>query len=551
MGVKNLFLDLLTLKLKLFPKYLRKEILFKLNRWTVSSFFIGLLIFCPIAMVFFSIGSFTSNWEHITETVLITYSVNSVILVLGTILFTCVFGVSSAWMVAAYKFPGHRIFKWLLVLPLAIPTYIAAYAYFDILDIFNPLLIWVRSALGFEAMQSTNDLLVYILTALIMGSVLYPYVYLLARASFESQGSHFINVARSLGHSSKSVFWKIVLPLSRTAIVAGISLVAMETLSDYGAVKHFGIQTFTYGIFRTWLGMGDLTSALRLAVILMIFTLTILYIEKRIRAQARFSNNLTTLPFEKIQLESKKSILALIICIIPIILGFIIPVLRMVSWAWLSKNYISEINIFHLALNTLMIAVIASISTVLLSILLGFSSKYSKSRIINLSNRFASMGYSTPGAVIAMGALILVGYISNAFNIVLSGTMFLLFFAYIVRFLAVAYQPIESGFEKNCEELNDASKTLGSTPLKSLFRVNLPLIKNTIIAAGLLVFVDATKELPLTLILRPFNFETLATATFDLSNQAQIIESSIPSLFIIFLTLIPIIYLNSRIGEGR
>ena len=206
---------------------------------------------------------------------------------------------------------------------------------------------------------------------------------------------------------------------------------------------------------------------------------------------------------------------------------------------------------FHLALNTLMIAVIASISTVLLSILLGFSSKYSKSRIINLSNRFASMGYSTPGAVIAMGALILVGYISNAFNIVLSGTMFLLFFAYIVRFLAVAYQPIESGFEKNCEELNDASKTLGSTPLKSLFRVNLPLIKNTIIAAGLLVFVDATKELPLTLILRPFNFETLATATFDLSNQAQIIESSIPSLFIIFLTLIPIIYLNSRIGEGR
>ena len=202
-----------------------------------------------------------------------------------------------------------------------------------------------------------------------------------------------------------------------------------------------------------------------------------------------------------------------------------------------------------MASNTLLIAIIVSVSTVLLSIILGFSSRYYKSKIIYISNRLASLGYSTPGAVIAMGALILVAYISDTFNILLSGTLFLLFFAYIVRFLAVAYQPIESGFEKNCEDLNNASKTLGASPIRSLYSLNLPLIKNTIIAAGLLVFIDATKELPLTLILRPFNFETLATATFDLSNQAQIIESSIPSLFIIFLTLIPIIYLNSRIGE--
>ena len=201
--------------------------------------------------------------------------------------------------------------------------------------------------------------------------------------------------------------------------------------------------------------------------------------------------------------------------------------------------------------NTLTIALLASISTVVLSILLGFSSKYFKSSIVQSSNRFASLGYSTPGAVIAMGALILVGYVSSAFNIIISGTMLLLIFAYIVRFLAVAYQPIISGFEKNCDELNDASKTLGVSPVYSLVKINLPLIKNTLIAAGLLVFIDATKELPLTLILRPFNYETLATATFDLSNQAQIIESSIPSLFIIFLTVIPIIYLNQRIGEGR
>ena len=325
----------------------------------------------------------------------------------------------------------------------------------------------------------------------------------------------------------------------------------METLSDYGAVKHFGIQTFTYGIFRTWLGMGDLASALRLAVVLLAFTLTILYFEKKIRAQARYGDILTSPSPEKIYLRGKKSIFVLFVCVLPVTFGFILPFTRMISWSWISRDYIFEINMLELTLNTLMIATVASITTVFLSVILGFSSKYFKSRSLHFSNRLASTGYSTPGAVVAMGVLILVGFISKAFGILLSGTMSLLFFAYIVRFFAVAYQPIESGFEKNCEELNDASKTLGASPLRSLFNVNLPLTKNIIVAAGLLVFIDATKELPLTLILRPFNFETLATATFDLSNQAQIIESSIPSLLIIFLTMIPIIYLNHRIGEGR
>ena len=545
-------MELLALKSKLFRKYLYKEILFKLNRWTISSFFIGFLIFLPIGLVILHIGSFTENWRHITDTVLITYSINSIVLVLATVLFSCVFGISSAWVVTNYKFPGHKIFRWALVLPLAIPTYIAAYAYFDILDLFNPFLIWLRSSFGLNTMQLANDMLVYLMTALIMASVLYPYVYLLARASFESQGGHFINVGRSLGHSGKSIFWKVVLPLSRPAIVAGISLVAMETLSDYGAVKHFGIQTFTYGIFRTWLGMGDLTSALRLAVILLGFTLSILYLEKKIRSEARYGDKSTkSLSYKRNYLKGKKYIFALTVCILPFTFGFIIPVSRMLYWAWLSKNYLNDLNTFQLTFNTLTIALLTSISTVVLSILLGFSSKYFKSSIVQSSNRFASLGYSTPGAVIAMGALILVGYVSSAFNIIISGTMLLLIFAYIVRFLAVAYQPIISGFEKNCDELNDASKTLGVSPVYSLVKINLPLIKNTLIAAGLLVFIDATKELPLTLILRPFNYETLATATFDLSNQAQIIESSIPSLFIIFLTVIPIIYLNQRIGEGR
>ena len=544
-------MELLSFKQRLFSNNLRTETSFNLNRWTVFSLFIGLLLFVPIAIVIGSITSFAANWQHITETVLVTYSFNSIILVLGTVFFACIFGIPSAWMVTAYKFPGDQILKWALVLPLAIPTYIAAYAYFDILDILNPFLIWIRSIFGFEAMQIINNVLVYFFTALILGSVLYPYVYLLTRASFSLQGNRFIDVARSLGHSRNSIFWKIILPLSRPAIVAGISLVIMETLSDYGAVKHFGVQTFTYGIFRTWLGMGDLASALRLAVILLAFTLTVLYFEKKIRKQARYGDVLAPPSAEKIYLRGKKSVLVMLMCVLPVMFGFIVPFMRMVSWSWISRDYFFEINMFKLTLNTLMVAAVASITTVILSIILGFSSKYFKSRSLHFSNRLASTGYSTPGAVIAMGVLILVGFISKKFGILLSGTMSLLFFAYIVRFFAVAYQPIESGFEKNCEELNDASKTLGASPLRSLFNVNLPLTKNIIVAAGLLVFIDAAKELPLTLILRPFNFETLATATFDLSNQAQIIESSIPSLFIIFLTVIPIVYLNRRIGEKR
>lgn len=529
--------------------YVYKEFVYKLNFWTLSSFFIGILIFIPMGLVILNITNFTSNWEHITDTVLRSYLFNSVLLVFGTILFSVIFGVSSAWMVTTYKFPGHKLFKWLLILPLAIPTYIAAYAYFDILDFFNPLLLWVRLNVSFEVMNIIDSFLVYLMTTLVMSSVLYPYVYLLARSSFETQGNHLVNVSRSLGYTTYESFWKIVLPLSRPAIVAGISLVIMETLSDYGAVKHFGIQTFTYGIFRTWLGMGDLTSALRLAVVLMAFTLSILYIEKKNRSNAQYNEkSLKRSSYEKINLNGMKSIFAIICCLLPLFFGFLFPVLRLGYWVLLSKSYFLELSIFRLSFNTIMLSFLTSIFTILISMFFVFSAKYFKNSIIKMTNKIAILGYSTPGAVIAMGTLILVGHISSITGIVLSGTVFFLIFAYIVRFLAVAFQPLESGMEKNCDKLNDAAKLLGAKPFYSFYKINMPILKNSVIAAGLLVFIDATKELPLTLILRPFNFETLATVTFDLSNQAQIIESSIPSMSIILLVVIPIIYLNRRIG---
>ena len=529
--------------------FLYREFVHKLNIWTLFSLLSGILIFIPIGLVIYNINNFTSNWEHIINTVLSNYLLNSIVLLVGTVLFSVILGVSSAWIVTNYKFPGCKLFKWLLILPLAIPTYIAAYAYFDILDLFNPILLWIKSNISLSAMNTADTFLVYLMTTLVMSSVLYPYIYLLARSSFESQGNHFTNVSRSLGYSKYECFWKIVLPLSRPAIVAGISLVIMETLSDYGAVKHFGIQTFTYGIFRTWLGMGDLTSALRLAVVLMVFTLAILYIEKRNRSNAQYTeNSLKKSSHKKNSLNGLKSTLAIIFCLLPLFLGFIFPVLRLGYWALLSKSYFLELNILKLSFNTLLLSFLTSIFTVTISIFFVFSAKYFKNSIVKMTNKIAILGYSTPGAVIAMGTLILVGYISNLTGLVLSGTIFFLIFAYIVRFLAVGFQPIEAGMEKNCDKLDDAAKLLGAKPFYSFYKINIPILKNSIIAAALLVFIDATKELPLTLILRPFNFETLATATFDLSNQAQIIESSIPSISIILLVVIPIIYLNRRIG---
>tara|TARA_Y100000590_G_scaffold77997_1_gene86596 strand:- start:12054 stop:13682 length:1629 start_codon:yes stop_codon:yes gene_type:complete len=531
---------------KLF-RNLRQEFLFKLNIWTISATILGLFLFFPMMEVVWSLTDHSTNWDHIKDTVLFSYLSNSFILVFGTVFFSVLFGVLCAWLIASCNFKGRKFFEWILVLPLAIPTYISAYAYFDILEILNPFLIWIRTNISFEAMQLVNNILVYLITILVMASVLYPYIYLLVRASFLSQGKQLIDAARTLGHNNKSIFWKIALPMSRPAIVAGISLVIMETLNDYGAVKHFGISTFTSGIFRTWLGMGDLTGALRLAVFLMLLIFFLLIIEKNLRSGSKYHLGLNSnSSSEKISLNKNKSFIAIICCSIPLMLGFVIPIIRLTSWGWLTKANTMEINIIELIINSLGLAIITSIITVMTAIFLVFSARYYNNNLTYFSNRLAILGYSVPGAVIAIGILLFLGKINAYTNYMITGTLYLLILAYIIRFLAVAWQPINAGIEINCDTLNHASRTLGTSTFRSLISVNLPLIKNTILTAGLLVFIDTIKELPLTLILRPFNFETLATRTFDLSGQAQIIESSIPALCIITIVVIPLIFLNYK-----
>ena len=532
--------------------FLKQEFLFKLNIWTITTFLLGLFIFLPMAEILWSLTSPSSNWTHLKETVLFSYLSNSLILITGTVLFSLFFGISCAWIISAYNFRFRNIFEWILVLPLAIPTYISAYAYFDILELFNPLLVWIRTNINFETMQSVNNFLVYLVTILVMASVLYPYIYLLARASFIRQGKQLSDAARTLGHNNKSIFWKIALPMARPAIVAGVSLVIMETLNDYGAVEHFGIPTLTTGIFRTWLGMGDLTGALRLSATVMILIFFVIIMEKKLRSGSKYHELVNSKPLsDKIPLQKNKSIIAIICCSIPLMFGFVIPISRLISWAWISRSIASDIVGIELIVNSLGLAMITSLGTVIIAIILVFSARYFKSAITYFSNRLAILGYSIPGAVIAIGMLLFSGQVNYLTNYVLTGTLSLLIFAYIVRFLAVAWQPINAGIESNCDSLNQASQTLGTSTFRSLTRVNLPLIKDTILTAALLVFIDIVKELPLTLILRPFNFETLSTATFDLSSQAQIIESSIPALSIIIMVLAPLIFLNYHLENSK
>ena len=505
-----------------------------------------------MAEVLWQLTDPAENWEHLKETVLGRYLKDSLILVAGTVFLSVVAGVSCAWLVTCCEFPGRKFFEWALVLPLAVPTFIAAYAYFDLLDMLTPLLIWVRINVSPDVMIFLSDFLVYPVTALVMASVLYPYVYLLARASFSSQGGQLIEAAQTLGYKPKSIFFRVALPMARPAIVAGASLVIMETLNDYGAVKHFGVSTFTTGIFRTWFALNDMTGALRLSALLMLFILFLLFLERILRSGAKFDEVKNAIrPFRRYRLKATGSILAILCCLLPLAFGFIVPLSRLCMWAGATYEKILDATFVKLVTNSLTLAACASLFIVALATVLAFVGRYYRSTGVHASNRLAILGYSVPGAVVAMGILLVAGQLNMTFDVLLTGSFLTLIFAYLIRFLAVAWQPIDSGMEKNCDRLNDASQSLKSSALRSLFKINLPLIRSSLWAAGLLVFVDTMKELPLTLILRPFNFETLSTRTYDLTSQAQIPESSVPAICIILVVVFPVIWLNRKMEARR
>ncbi|MCG8604919.1 iron ABC transporter permease [bacterium] len=545
------------------PKSLIRGVRLNLNGWSVTTCLVVLGVSTPILFVLASLFQASSDvWRHVVNTLLPAYIANSVLLVLGTGALTFLLGVSTAWLLTVYRFPGHRIFEWALILPLAIPTYIVAYTYAGMLDYTGPLQSILRGALGANAGLSV-DIMSLPGVILVVSIVLYPYVYVITRASFMQQSSSVFEAAQILGRTRAQMFFQIALPLARPAIVAGLLLVAMETLNDYGAAKYYGVSTFTTGIFRAWFSMGDSDAAIRLCAGLMVFVLLLITLERLQRGKAKFENAASHYrPIRKQALSGWNAKTASLVCFLPLALGFLFPVAQLVFWSYQTGSSVLNHEFMTLLLNSFVMAAAAALLTVLVALVIVYSVRLHQSSIMQHLSKIAILGYSIPGAVIAIGVMLpfaridaflssISAQLDGARGLFLSGTLFMVLFAYLVRFLALALNPLESGFEKSCSRLDEASRSLGTSPLRTLFTINLPLIKSALLAAVILVFVDVLKELPLTLILRPFNFDTLATRAFELASDEMVAESANAALVIIAVGILPVVVVNKLLTRGK
>jgi len=528
------------------------------NRWAGAAVIILLLVALPIFTIFFQLfGPPGASWEHLKENLLYSLFSNTLLLLFGVAIVTFLLGVSTAWLVSNYNFPGRRYFEWLLILPLGFPAYIMAYTYTGIFDYAGPIHSFLRNSLDIHITGSLIDIMNLPGAIFILSITLFPYVFLISRSSFLQQSKTLQEASSLLGSNRWRTFLKVALPMARPAIVGGIALASMEVLNDYGTVKYFGVNTFTTGIFRAWFSMGDATTAIYLSAILMTVVFTILFLESLQRGNRQFGNaNSFTKPMERVDVPLKKQILYTITCTVIFLISFMIPLIQIIYWVYLTHDKIINYDFFLLIYRSFTLAAGTGMIVVLLSVVLLYALRLSPFKWMKNITNIATLGYAIPGAVIAVGIMIpLLGFdkwlISQfspgTIGLLLSGSLFGLVFAYVVRFMAVGYNPIDSGFQKIGIHINEASRLLGIGSTKTLWKIDMPLIKPSLFAGILLVFVDVLKELPLTLILRPFNYHTLATKAFDMATNEMIAESANAALIIILTGIIPIIFLNRMI----
>lgn len=536
---------------------------------TVLTLAVALIISIPILVVFgFVFVPSGDIWAHLISTVLPTYLFNTVVLALGVSVLVLIIGVGCAWLVTMCEFPGRKVFNWALFLPLAMPAYIIAYTYTGMLEFAGPVQSLLREIFGWTSQDYWFPPIRSLGGAILMlGLVLYPYVYLVSRVAFLEQSICALEVGRTLGRGPWRVFISVALPLARPAIVTGLALALMETLSDFGTVQYFAIDTFTTGIYRTWFGLGEPAAAAQLAAVLMLFVFALILLERMNRGARKFHH--TTGRYQKItrfKLTSGKKALAMISCFLPILLGFLLPT------GWLVRGSITHFEEIYnarfpvLVLSSVTVAVIASILSLVLAVLLIYGLRRDgrqpqKAKLFSV--RIASMGYAIPGPVLAVGILLPFGFIDNSIDhwmrdmfgistgLILSGTMAALLFAYVVRFLAVALNTVEASVDTITPNMDRAARTMGVSGLKALFRVHIPIISGSLMTATLLVFVDVMKELPATLVLRPFGFDTLAVHAYEMATDEQLSAAAGPSLAIVLVGILPVIILSRAIAKSR
>ena len=532
------------------------------NKNTVLLFLIILLVVIPIMTVMsFIFQPSTELWGHLSENLLIDYLLNTGMIVISVALLTIVIGVSCAWLVTNFTFPGVNIFKWLLVMPIAIPTYVSAYIYAGLFEPSGMIFDSVENYLGLgKELYDLIELRNIYGVIFILSICLYPYVYLLSYSSFKEQSYCALEVGKSLGLSDKELFSRVSIPLARPGIIAGVSLVVMESLAEFGTMDYYGVRTFTTGIYRTWFAFGDETSALHLASILLTFVFIIIIIEKFSRGKSQYVN--TSQKSKKIKardLNGIYGVYACLWCLLFTLLGFILPVIQLLFWLSETYSYIFEDYYIQVIKNTVSIATIASIIIVLISIYSSYINRATDNLYIKSSLKIFALGYSIPGVVIAVGIIMPLTMVDNFQARIfgsplyyLSGSFFALVLCYLVRFSTISYNATESGLGKIKKNIDLTVQSFGLSDFSILKKVHMPIMKTTLITSFILVFVDIVKELPATLILRPFNFDTLAINIYELASSEQLSYIASPSLILIIISLIPVILLirkNINFGD--
>jgi len=540
---------------------------FSIDPWTVGAGAIATIVALPILTVFGLAFFPTENiWPHLWETVLPGYIVTTIELMAGVAAGTMLIGVSAAWLTTMCNFPGRRIFEWALVLPLAMPAYVVAYVYTDILEFAGPVQVLLRDMFGwstsrdywFPEIRSLGGAII------VMTMTLYPYVYLLARSAFLEQSSGVGEAARTLGCSAWAAFRRVSLPMARPSIVVGVALVLMETLNDFGTVDFFAVQTLTTGMFNVWLVMNNTGGGAQIAVVMLIFVVFLLVAERAARRRRGYHDTSTrprrTIRFD---LSPAHKAAAVAICLVPVLVGFVVPAGLLLSYA-IEFYDVSLGNRFpQAAFNSILLAALAAAAAVAIGLFLAYAVRLRKNNLLRNLARFASLGYAVPGAVLAIGILFPFGALDNAVDsvmrgtfgistgLILSGTIVAILFAYVVRFLALAYGTLEAGLGRVTPHMDDAARTLNHGPAQALVKVNLPIIRGSIMTAGILIFVDCMKELPATLLLRPFNFDTLATYVYQFASDELLEECALGAVTIVAAGVIPVILLTRVMGQRR
>lgn len=537
------------------------------NPWLLGALFVALIVALPIgSVIYLALFPEENIWGHLAATVLPAYVSTTLALMLGVALGTLFIGISTAWLITMCRFPGRGIFEWALLLPFAVPAYISAYVYTDLLEYAGTVQIFLRQLFGW---RSAADYWFPEIRSLggaicVMSLVMYPYVYLLARAAFLEQSPHMLDASRTLGYGSWGSFFKVSLPSARPSLAVGLALVLMETLNDFGTVDFFAVRTLTAGIYDVWLGMGNLGGAAQIAGVMLAFVVFLITLERLGRhKQQHFQTAKRFQDLPGYQLTSWRAAGAVLLCLLPFLAGFIVPAGILASYAIdrFSVSWTADFQVY--AGNSLLLSGTAALLAVLIGVFLAYSRRLQGGIMLLALVRFCSLGYAMPGAVLAIGVIIPLASLDNSLDalmrryagistgLLFSGTVVAILFAYVVRFLAVSLGAIEASLGKVTPTMDMAARSLGQGSGGVLLHVHLPLIRGGILTAALIVFVDCMKELPATLILRPFNFDTLATYVYQFASDELLEECALAALMIVAVGLLPVILLSRTITQTR